>query len=332
MAVQNKTIAASGGDYTSLSLGEAAIGASNADTWTFTYIEALTDTTPVLFSAASFTGSVLVTVQSAYRCNGAVSGAHASLTYSTANATVLLNVAMPNVKVEFLRIHRTVGTIDTIVLSSTGFKLHNCTVVRRHDATTYAQSTILANEANTYELCGNYFVVSGQNTNGFVRLYKTTAGTCKVYNNTIFQPDGSAGYYMQVYGAMDCDARLNVAVKKSGLTNTNGYHLIVAGTYNASSDGNVSSEAADAPGTNGANSASSANYITTETVNSENLDYPSYALMAANYEGADLSATCPTDIKGKTRENWYPGAHDVTAPAVASTSQQRFGFNFGMGF
>ena len=165
-------------------------------------------------------------------------------------------------------------------------------------------------------------------------LSSAAVRTSKVYRNKFFQPSNSLGSYMAVRGANAvCDAQQNVALKAAGLLNTAGYKVELSGTYAASSDHNVSSEAANAPGTNGANSALAADCYTTLTDGAEVLDWLSYASMATYGAGNDLSADAgATDIKGATIGGWYPGADYVAAPAVASTSRRGFGFNFGMGF
>jgi hypothetical protein len=336
MAVQNKTIASSGGDYTSLSLGEAAIGSSNADTWTFTYVEALADTTRCAFSAASFTGTIDVTVSAAYRCKGARTGSHASLVNGTVDGNASIQVLMTSVRIAHLRIGKTgTGTGQAIEFGVYGAapncSLKNCTVFKSGGG---AGAVLLVADAPNIVVSGNYFIQDGKTSGPIVDLHHQPAATVamKFYRNKVFQSDGTATSYVQVRGTTShtVDAQQNVCLYASGATQTNGYYLGANGAWAAGSDHNVSGLAANAPGTNGTNSVLAADVYTTLTVGSENLDYVSYAAMSAFGTGNDLSADVgSTDIKGNTIAEWYPGADYVAAPIAASTGRRGLRFKFG---
>lgn len=339
MADISKTIASSGGDYTSLSLAEASIPNSSADNFTLTYVEAFTDTTQCAFSVTGFTGTILVTVAEAYRCNGAVAGSHAEIVWNSATNISTIQVLLKNLTIQHLRIEKT-GTngapIDLGVYgASDNAKLLNCTLIRRNAA---ALNVMQLYNAPSAVIAGCYFLCSGKTSGAIVDLHHNPAATstAKFYRNTLYQPDGTADSYVQVRGTtgLTVDAQQNVCLHGSGATQTNGYHLGTNGAWDAASDHNVSGKAADAPGTNGTNSAVAASVIAGATLGSENLDYVSYAAMSALGTGNDLSATVgSTDIHGDTISGWYPGADYIAAPAATAQNVgggMRLGFGLGL--
>lgn len=323
MAAVYKSIASSGGDYTSLSAAEASIPNSSADDFTLEYIQAFTDTTQCAFQVASFTGTILVTVAAAYRCEGAVSGSHAEIVWNSATNISTIQVLLKNLTIQHLRIEKT-GTngvpIDLGVYgASDNAKLLNCTIIRRNAA---ALNVMQLYNAPNAVIANNYFLCSGKSSGTIIDLHHNPAATstAKFYRNTLLQPDGTASTYVTVRGTtgLTVDAQQNVCLHGSGATQTSGYSLGANGAWNAASDRNVSGLAANAPGTNGTNSAVAANVLANVTLGSENLDYKSYAAMSAFGTGNDLSATVgTTDIHGDTIGGWYPGA-DYTFPPAAS--------------
>lgn len=338
MAAVYKSIAASGADYTSLSLAEASIPNSSADDFTLEYIEALADTSQCAFSVTGFTGTIVVTVAAAYRCEGAVSGSHASLVWNSGTNISTIQVLLKNLTIQHLRIEKTGtngGPIDLgIYGASDNAKLLNNTIIRRSAG---ALNVMQLYNAPGAVIAGNYFVCSGKTSGAIIDLHHNPAATstAKFYRNTLLQPDGTADSYVTVRGTtgLTVDAQQNVCLHGSGATQTNGYHLGTNGAWDAASDHNVSGKAADAPGSNGTNSAVAADVLAGVAVGSENLDYKSYAAMSAFGTGNDLSATVgATDIHGDTIGGWYPGADYIAAPVAASTRRQGFGFHFGMGF
>lgn len=338
MATINKTIASSGGDYTSLSLAEASIPGSGADDYIFTYIEALSDTTAVTISFGG-TNTMTVDVQDAYRAKGAVSGAHAEL--AVTGATAISN-QMAGVTIKNLRISSSSSYAFLMVHNGSNVKLLNNTFISR---THNIGDVEFDGNGTGIVIAGNYFIHSaGTNKADIIGLYRATAGAgYKLYRNKIFIASGvinAAIGAIRVYGAADVDAQQNIVIKAAGATMARAYGLFDTATWNAASDSNVSSDTTT-PGTNENDSESPGDVFTTLTVGSENLDYPSRTKMQEQHAGNDLSATVgATDIKGRTINVWYPGADYVNAvptlsgvspdngPAAGGTAVTLTGTNF----
>ncbi len=333
MGTISKTIASSGADYTSRSLAEASIPGSGADDYVFTVNEAFTDSTPVVISFGG-TNTMEITVAEAYRCEGAVSGSHAELKYTTndlndlVSTTVGLNVTWrhdrlirqyaADVSVDVFNIGHSAGTVT----------LDRCTLIG--DACYGRTLRIIATSHVTVMGC---FIVdrnSWGNANDII-FWRTT-GTSKFYRNTLFISEDArlSGLCADAAGT-SVDARQNLIIKAAGATLTNGcYRVTNSGAFAAGCDANGASDATS-PGTNESDNLTPGDVLTTLTVGSENLHYPSSAAMLALTAGSDVSATTGTvDIDGDTIAGWYPGADYVVAPAVAAATPNTGGLRLGL--
>jgi hypothetical protein len=333
MADIYKTIASSGADFDSLAAAEASIPNSSADNFTFEYVEAFTDTTQCNFEVAGFTGTILVTVAEAYRCNGAVSGSHAEIVWNSATNINTIQVLLKNLTIQHLRIEKT-GTAGApvdfgVYGASDNATLEDCTVIRRN-AGAYAVF-ILSNAPNA-KIMGNNFLCSGKTSGAIIDLNHQPAATvtAKFYRNKLIQPDGTASTYVTVRAttSLTVDAQQNVLLHGAGATQTSGYFLGTNGAWAAGSDRNVSGKAANAPGTNGSNSVVAADVFKSVTVGAEDLDWISFAAMSQFGSGNDLSADVGTlDIKGDTIFGWYPGSDEVRNPRLVTAGGQFIGLS-----
>lgn len=332
MATINKTIASSGGDYTSLSLFEASIPGSSADDFIATYTEAFSDTTRVVVSVASFTGSILVTVAEAYRCKGAVTGSHAELKSVTADNVDLLRISStPNFTVEHLRMIRENGVAVVFqAITSNNVKVNSCTMVRR----AASGAPLYFNDCTNVVFSENYCVITSFDlgTVTICAFYRAGAATSvKCYRNKFLYNAGAALAILACWGNANVDAQQNIVIIAAGTVTNGGYDTGFGGAWNATCDANVSSEAADCPGTNAKNSESAGNVFTTTVSGSENLSYPSRAKMQEQYAGSDLSAIVgATDIKGVTILQWYPGADFIAPPANNGRMGARLHMRLGL--
>ena len=336
MATINKTIAASGGDYTSLALAEASIPGSGTDTYIFTYTEALSDTTPVTCSFGS-SNTMEVDVSAAYRCNGAVSGSHAEIRYEVANDTDTLDLSLATIRnLRIVRKNNTTGAGDVVnmVSTSTNFAtLDRCTIVSNTNAGRGLRILYTSTGVATVKGC---FIVdtarpAGGAANDVVFL-RSTGSVPIFYRNTMFIASNTASSLLNAEASGTVvDARQNMLIKAAGATLTNGcYYASSSGTYGAGCSANASSGTDTPENTTANESLSPAAVLTTLTVGSENLHYPSYAAMTALTAGSDVSATTGTvDIDGDTIAAWYPGADYVEAPATpGSASGSGVGLSF----
>ena len=325
MATISKTIASSGGDYTSLSLAEASIPGSGTDDYVFTYIEALSDTTPVTISFGA-TNTMTVDVQEAYRCNGAVSGSHAELVYAVADATAtILNTGSGNVTINNLRIERDNGN-DNFALCfyrSAGnglIKLDGCTIIRRCAGgvdSGFAIYDYPDSATAIMTICNCFIVDAGRNNAASGCVAAVANSRMQFFRNTVFMPDGTSLALIRSAAAI-CDARENVVLKAAGATCATVYLADSGGSFSGDSTNNVSSDTT-APGSSPMTNKAAADLLTTLTVGSEDLHYPTRAAMLTLTEGADLSATTGTvDIDGDTIEGWYPGADYVIGPPTVT--------------
>jgi hypothetical protein len=314
-----------------MSLFEASIPGTGADDYVGTYIEALNDTTGVTVSFGG-TNTMTVDVQDAYRCKGAVSGSHAALAVATGYA---IYNQMPGTVIKNLRISSGDNYAFLMVHNGGNVKLLNNTFVSR---THNIGDVEFEGSGTGIVIAGNYFITSAAtNKADVIGLYRAAAGAgYKLYRNKIFVASGTmnAAYgAIRAYGAADIDAQQNIVIKAAGATMATAYGLFDTATWNAASDSNVSSDTTT-PGTNELDSETPGDVFTALTVGSEVLDYPSYAKMAEQHAGNDLSATTGTaDIKGATIAAWYPGADYVDAPAAPASGgiglafrRMRFGF------
>ena len=333
MAAVYKSIASSGADYTSLSAAEASIPNSSADDFTLEYIEAMSDNNACTVGIAGFTGTILITVAAPYRCNGAVYGSHAELNYTTDNTTTELSVtSVYNVTVQHLRIVRntTAAAVALLFTTSDNVKVLNCVIVRRCGAA--GGVPFYFNDCTNVVYAGNNLVITGFNLVGITlcAFYRAGATTStKVYRNKFLHAAGAAKAIVACWGNAAVDAQQNVVIISAGTVANGGYDTDFGGAFHANSDSNVSSAAADCPGTNANNSETSADVFTDLTLNTENLFYPSRAKMQEQHAGNDLSATVGTvDNKGSSIGEWYPGS-DYTLAAVAAVDSGR-GLRLGM--
>lgn len=335
MATINKTIATSGGDYTSRALAEASVPGTGSDDYIFTVNEAFTDTTPVTCSFGA-SNTMEVTVAEAYRCKGAVSGSHAEFVYAVDNATALItDVVGANVTWRHDRLIRqatsdvAADVIDTTRSAGT-LTLDRCTII----ADNCAGRALRVVASGNVTVMGCFFVDRNNVASIADIIFWRTAGTSKFYRNTVFISEETrvGGLRANLTGT-SVDARQNLIIKAAGATLTDGcYCADAGGAFAASSDANGATDTTS-PGTNANNSLTPGDVIKTLTVGSEDLHYPSRAKMLALTAGSSLSGTVGTvDLDGDTINAWYPGADYVPAPAPASTDAGKFGFKFGFGF
>lgn len=315
MATINKTIASSGADYTSASLFEASIPGSGADTYIGTYTEALSDTTPLATSFGS-SNTMELDVQDAYRCKGAVSGSHAELRYEVANDTDTTDLALCTVRnLRIVRKNNTTGAADAvnIVSSSTNFAiLDRCTIIT--DTNVGRAVRILNTGAGVATVKGCFIVDRNRPVGGAgvdVVFLRSTGAVPIFYRNTIFLANNTADSLLNAnLTGTSVDARQNMLIKAAGATATNGcYYASSSGAYSGSCSANASSGTDTPENTTANENLAPGDVLTTLTVGSENLHYPSRANMLALTAGSSLSGTVGTvDLDGDTINAWYPGA------------------------
>lgn len=321
MGTISKTIASSGGDYTSRSLAEASIPGSGADDYIFTVNEAFTDTTPVAISFGG-TNTMEVTVAEAYRCKGAVTGTHAELKYTTNDLNDLVSTTVGlNVTWRHDRLIRQGAADASVDVFDAGHSagtvtLDRCTLVG--DACFGRVLRVVA--SGNLTVMGCFFV--DRNSFGATSdiIFWRTAGTSKFYRNTLFiSEEARLGGLRANLTGTSVDAQQNLIIKAAAATLTNGcFYADGGGAFAAGCDANGASDATS-PGTNENDNLAPGDVLTTLTVGSENLHYPSYAAMTALTEGSDLSATAGTeDIDGDGIEGWYPGADYVVGPPTVT--------------
>jgi hypothetical protein len=324
MATINKTIASSGGDYTSRSLAEASIPGSGADDYIFTVNEAFTDTTPVVVSFGG-TNTMEVTVAEAYRCKGAVTGTHAELKYTTNDLNDLVSTTVGlNVTWRHDRLIRQGAADASVDVFNAGHSagtvtLDRCTLVG--DAC-YGRTLRVVASGNV-TVMGCFFVDRNSFGNAADIVFFQGAGTFKFYRNTVFiSEEARAGGVRAHLTGTSVDARQNLVIKAAGATLTNGcFYVTSSGAFAAGCDANGATDTT-CPGTNANNSLTPGDVLTTLTVGSENLHYPSRTAMQALTAGSSLSATVGTvDLDGETINVWYPGADYVFGvPTLSSAS------------
>lgn len=318
MPLVEKTIASSGGDYTSLSLAEASIPASSADDFEFTYIDDLDDTTAAVFSVTGFTGTVLIDVDESYRCYGAVSGAHAQLRVIGSGAAQTFRVLIPNVTVRHLRIMR-VGSVSSnarpvrLDAAGTNCTIDRCVIIR--DCTSNIGDSV--QDLTTTMLLMNSFIVSRTTPNSMVSV----GSGSQMLRCCLFLQDGTTTNMVNGLGANSI-VKQTIAMKGDDATLTTG---VFAGTWNAACDLNVSSDTS-CPGTNHEKNVTPETVYAVLTNDSEDLHYPDRESMTDRQEGSDISGTTGTlDIDDETIQAWYPGADFYSYPEIdvqrpASTS------------
>lgn len=322
MATINATIASSGGDYTSRSLAEASIPGSGADDYVFTVNEAFTDSTPVVVSFGG-TNTMEITVAAAYRCEGAVSGAHAELKYAVndlndlVSTTVGLNVTWRHDRL--IRQGASDASVDVfnIAHSAGTVTLDRCTLIG--DACYGRTLRIIATSHVT--VMGCFIVDRNSFGNAADIIFWRTTGTSKFYRNTLFiSEEARLGGLRANNTGTSVDAQQNLIIKAAAATLTNGcFYADGGGAFAAGCDANGATDATS-PGTNENDNLAPGDVLTTLTVGSENLHYPSNAAMVALTAGSDLSATVgTTDIDGDLIAGWYPGADYVIGPPTLST-------------
>ena len=315
MALIQETIASSGGDHTSFSAAEASIPAFSTDDFEFTYDEAFTDTTPVVFNVASFAGTCIVDVAEAYRCNGAVSGPHAELVYGVNDATDTLVMTGPGLTVRNLRIIRrdtTNAAADAVAI--TWGVLDKCTII----VDAISGAAMICWGANCTIM--NCFILDRNRASDVAAIivwFLNYNGTSKLYRNCIFQSNDTSPGIVRVQGVNAVlDARQNIVILAAGAVATGGeWGTSTGGTYSGSCEANASSSDDTPEGTVANENLDPAAVFADLTVDSEDMHYPDYDAMQALVEGSDVSATTGSeDIDGDTIVEWYPGADYVPAP------------------
>lgn len=317
MALNQETIAASGGDHTSLSAAEASIPSSSTDDWEFTYIEALSDTSNVTFSVSGWSGTLKVFVDDAYKCKGAVSGSHAELYYSTADTVNQVQFSMSNVEINDLRIRREnagSGGEAVEVASGSGATLNRCTIVDdTNGGARVVRCLVPINMYNCFLVCTD--------SSGTGEIIFNSNSSSKIYRCTVFLANNTRHSGIRSHGSSVVDCRQTLVIKAAGATiTTNCFYTSSGGSFNASSDANGATDTT-CPGTNTNNSLTPADVIATLTAGSEDLHYPARSDMLALNEGSDLSGTVGTlDIDLDTITEWYPGADHVPGSGVVEAA------------
>ena len=331
MAIVNKSIKSSGGDYTSLSLFEAALPVAGSDTWIGSYDEAFTDTTAVTFTGIGGSVAVEVTVAEAYRCKGAVTGSHAELVVTGAGAVRAIFNEHPLVTIRYLRISRVgagAGSYTIVESAISGNPLYDsCTFIRRDGAATGGE-LLVCNAGGGARFRNCFFVASGYNS-GALSVCNNVAGTPALYNCTFFVPDGTVANIYSTSATCVTDMRNCLGVKAAGATVTAVYsgagaRWSVASTKNAASDSTGTTPSAD-----GYNTVA-VTVITTQTVGSEDLHFVDYVSMIAAGAGSVLSSIFTVDIDGDTRRGWFTGADCIATTGDSGRKGVRLHMRLGL--
>lgn len=304
----SKTIG-SAGDYPSLSAAEASIPDSDANDYTFTYIESFADTTAVTFSAASFTGSVYVTVDAPYRNNrvDVTTGAHikgVTITFS----------AMQNVHIEYLGV--LADTVQTALLvssaSATNLYLDKMLVVCTVNPTTPVANVIFfQNAAATGVKIENCFFVDSTAASTLCQPITGNSGTLAVWNVSILRVAANGFRGLRAVSTIVIDAR---NVKVVGPFATSCFAATGGGAFAASSDGLLSTDttASTYAATTAYNSVSASSVMKSVADGSEDLHWPDRATMQT-YPGISISGGPTIDIDGTQRAGDFLGADFVPA-------------------
>lgn len=330
MADVNKSIKTSGGDYTSASMFEAALPAAGSDRWIGTYEEAFTDTTAVTFTGIGGTVSVVLTVAAAFRCKGAVTGAHAELAVTGAGASRTLWNQHPLFTAQHLRIIRdgagggSYAIVDSAISGTPIYE--SCTIVRRNGGATGGEAIVTnAGGGAIFRSC--FIVASGYNAAG-LSVCNFAAGTPAIMNNTFFLSDGTVASTVISSGTAVTDARNNLCLEAAGATSAACYsgagaRWSVSSTKNAASDTTGTTPSGD-----GHNSKAVTSIIS-QTVGSEDLHFVTSAEMVACGDGSNLGGLFTTDIDGEVRGGWFTGADGY--PPANSNARRGLGLRMRLG-
>lgn len=318
MATINKTIASSGADYTSASLWEAGIPNSSADDHIGTYLEAMTDTTPLAFSISGFTGTAKLSAGD-YACKRRGDTTAAELVYSVNNATDTVSLGVSRATIDGVRIIRD-GTTNT---SADAIDVVGslCVLKNSYVATRAGGRAIRHVSAGVVFAIYWSLVVGSTDTGGSndIVIASGVSNVLNIYNSDVFASGGTRAGALRANTSSVINAKNVRVLKAAGATLTNGC-MYGAGTW-GTSDRNSTTDGT-AQGTNPSTSIVIGDNLTTLTVGSEDPRWPSRVNMLAE-TGVDMSATIGSvDPDGDTVGSaWHKGSdYAVGVPTLSSVS------------